>query len=437
VRRERTFTRTLNGFSARLDARAQAELERSDGVAGVYPVRAVYPAALTAETLALPEFRPGAGRRPDVGLPGFDGAGHRIALLDSGVALEHPFLRGRVARGLDLVDGDRRAAAEPKPDDPSRVESHGTRMAGILVGGAGPAGLGGIAAGARVFPIRILGWERAGDGSYALMGTGDTLLAGLERAVDPDGDGDVEDVADVTLAAVVEPYSSFADSPESRAVEGATRLGTLVVASAGNDGRAGRGFGTVGAPGGAAAALTVGALDARREVLDARTIVRVGDDELLDARTAALGALRPDGELPVAALVGPSLGNAERPETELASGTELADFFDPRGLSRVAGRAVLLPLAARSSSAFATPSPRVRARSSSQAARSFRARSTSTRGPPFRWSRSRPTPARTPPQRSPGARPSRSRSAARAASRTPRGVRSRRSPRAGWRSAGT
>jgi len=34
-----SFTRTLNGFSAALDDRALAELERIGGVAGVYPVR--------------------------------------------------------------------------------------------------------------------------------------------------------------------------------------------------------------------------------------------------------------------------------------------------------------------------------------------------------------------------------------------------------------
>ncbi|MDQ4081747.1 MAG: S8 family serine peptidase, partial [Actinomycetota bacterium] len=263
--RERTFTRTLNGFSALLDARAQAELERSEGVAGVYPVRTVYPASISAQTLLRPEFRPGAGRRPDISLSGFDGRGIRIALLDSGVDLDHPFLNGRVLPGIDLVARDRRAAAERKPDEPNQLESHGTRMAGILVGAGGPGDLRGVAPGARVLPIRVLSWERTADGTYRLLGRGDTLLAGLERAVDPDRDGDVEDAADVALAALVEPYAAFGDSPGARAVLGATRLGTLVVAPSGNDGRAGAGFGTVGAPGGAASALTVGALDARQE----------------------------------------------------------------------------------------------------------------------------------------------------------------------------
>jgi hypothetical protein len=342
VTRDRTFTRTFNGFSARLDSRAQAELERSKGVVGVFPVRTVYPASVTSEALAQPEFRAGAGRRPDVGLPGFDGTGVRIALLDGGVDLDHPLLHGRVLQGIDLVGKDRRAAAERKPDEPSRFESHATRMAGVLVGSDGPGGLAGVAPGARVLPIRVLGWERASDGSYALLGRGDVLLAGFERAVDPDGDGDVEDAAQVTLAAVVEPYASFPDSPEARAVAGATRLGTLVVAPAGNDGRGGRSFGTVGAPAGTAAALAVGALDSRLESLAARTRLSVGGDEALDTAAAVVGAVQPEGDLPVTALLGATLGDPGRPGGDSADGSSLADFFSPQGVSRVAGRAVLL-----------------------------------------------------------------------------------------------
>ena len=343
VERAFSFTRTLNGFSALVDARAQAELERNALVAGLYPVRTLYPASVVSRTLARDDFRPDAGRRPDAPLPGFDGSGMTIALLDSGVDRAHPYLRGRVLPGVDLVGRDRRVAPEAKPDEPRRVETHGTRMAGILVGSGGPAGLHGAAPGALVLPIRILGWERAADGSYALMGRGDALLAGLERAVDPDSDGDVEDAAKIALAAVVEPYASFGDSPESRAVDGATRLGTLVVAPSGNDGRAGRGFGTVGAPGGASAALTVGALDARAEVLAARTALRTGGDDLFDADLRVLGAVAPRGSLPVAGLLGPSLADPRRAPTAVASGRALADFFDKDGVSRVAGRAALLP----------------------------------------------------------------------------------------------
>ena len=161
-----------------------------------------------------------------------------VALLDAGVERGHSDLRGRVLPGYDLVDGAAPAVARSKPE---------TQGASRRTERAWPASwrvaelVGGVAPGARILPIRILGWRRTLDGSYAVLGRGDTLVAGLERAVDPDGNGDLRDAADIALAAVVEPYASFPDSPEARAVAGATRLGTLVVAPAGNDGRAGRG----------------------------------------------------------------------------------------------------------------------------------------------------------------------------------------------------
>ena len=47
IHRELVFTRVLDGFSAVLDARGVAELERNPLVVGIYPVRTVYPAEAT------------------------------------------------------------------------------------------------------------------------------------------------------------------------------------------------------------------------------------------------------------------------------------------------------------------------------------------------------------------------------------------------------
>src|SRR6187455_2941542 len=46
-----SYSRVLNGFSAPLDARAIAVLERRPEVAGVYPVRAAYPASVSSVLL--------------------------------------------------------------------------------------------------------------------------------------------------------------------------------------------------------------------------------------------------------------------------------------------------------------------------------------------------------------------------------------------------
>src|SRR5215211_2971530 len=63
-----SFTRVLNGFSAPLDARAIALLERRPEVAGVYPVRIAYPASISSEMLGT---KGGAGEAalPSLRLP--------------------------------------------------------------------------------------------------------------------------------------------------------------------------------------------------------------------------------------------------------------------------------------------------------------------------------------------------------------------------------
>jgi minor extracellular serine protease Vpr len=330
VEPEETFTRTVNGFSARLDARAVAELDRSPSVVGVYPVRAVYPAE--AEALRAPAV----GAQAGVSLPGFDGHGEKVALLDTGVDVSQSGLAARLSRGFDLVGGDRKPRPEADPADEGRVEAHGTRMAALVAA---------VAPGARIVPIRVVGWQQQKDGRTALTGRGDQLISGLERAVDPNGDGAVTDAATIALAPLVEPFAAFTDSPESRAVEGATNLGTLVVAPAGNDGSSGIGFGSIGAPGGAPDALTVGAADARSRVPMANAWLRAGTDTVAARAVRVLGRTQVSARstLTVAGLLGPSLANpGQAPEAE-AGGSALGDFFDTNGVSRVAGRAALVP----------------------------------------------------------------------------------------------
>ena len=344
IQRDQVFTRTFNGFSARVGARGLAELERAHGIAGVYPVRTVYPASPAAEAVAGEELQPGGGGRVEVGLAGRDGQAVTVALLDTGVERLHPFLRGRVLRGFDVVDGDQNASPGAKPGEPGVLEAHGTRLAGLVVGDDGPDGLRGVAPGARLFPIRVLGWRQTSDGSWSVLGRGDHLLAGLERAVDPDQDGVVDDAARIALVGGVQPYAAFADSPEARAVAGAARLGTLVIAPVGNDGRPGPGFGSVAAPAAASEALAVGTLDARREVLQADATLEVGSDTVLDETVRILGAAAPqsDVRMEVAAVAGPTLAAPDRADDEAATGDALGDFFGEDGVSLVAGKAAVV-----------------------------------------------------------------------------------------------
>jgi subtilisin family serine protease len=336
VQPEFSYTRAVNGFSAAFDARGVALLERAPDVAGVYPVRAAYPAALTSRQLTSSEF----GQRPNIGLSDKDGRGVTIALLDTGVDRAQPFLRGRVASGIDIVGGEAGALAAARPDEPAQLERHGTEMAGLLVGSGGPGALGGVAPGATVLPIRVAGWQRDASASWSVYGRTDQVLAGLERAVDPNGDGDAHDAARVALIAVAEPFAAFANGPLAHAAAGATRLDTLVVAPAGNDGPAGPGYGSIAGPGGAPEVLTVGAVDLRPRFGQVRVVLRAGLRVELDGMRPLAGAVAPARPLDV------GIG-APRARTTGPAGyrgaVPLLDFFDRRGSSLVAGRAALLP----------------------------------------------------------------------------------------------
>jgi subtilisin family serine protease len=328
------YTRTLNGFAAPIDSRALALLERDKDVLGIYPVRAAYPAALSPAELRSRPFASGSGRRAELGIPGADGRGIVVALLDTGVDVTHPFIRDRLLDGLDMLDPERRGIARGHPDEPARIERHATQMAGLIAGAGGPGGIAGVVPAARILPIRVAGWQPDAEGGFAVYGRTDQVLAGLERAVDPDGDGDVLDAARVAVIGLNEPFSSFPDGPLARAVEGATRLDTLVVVPAGNEGPAGPGYGSVGGPGGAPAALTVGAADARRETATVHLVVRAGLQILVDRELPLAGATAPAGPLQL---------TVARPRRQGAVRAEpLARYFDERGYSLVAGRATLL-----------------------------------------------------------------------------------------------
>jgi hypothetical protein len=336
VQPEFSFTRTLNGFSAAFDARGIALLERAADVAGVYPVRAAYPASLSSQLLTSSEF----GERPNIYLSDKDGRGVTIALLDTGVDRAQPFLRGRVTGGIDIVGGDAGALAASQPDEPVQLERHGTELAGLLVGSGGPGALAGVAPGATLLPIRVAGWQRDATANWAVYGRTDQVLAGLERAVDPNGDGDAHDAARVALVGVAEPFAGFADSPGALAAEGATRLDTLVVAPAGNDGPAGPGYGSVAGPGGAPAVLTVGAVDLRSRYGQARVVLRAGLRVDFDGMRPLAGSVTPSVPLDVG--IGGPRAETTQPVGEHGA-VPLLDFFDRRGASLVAGRAALLP----------------------------------------------------------------------------------------------
>jgi minor extracellular serine protease Vpr len=328
---EYRYTRVVNGFSARLDPTSAALLDDDREVIGIYPVRIAYPAQ-AAES--------GGGVLPsavaDLEIAGLDGTGVTVALLDTGVDPSHPYLRRRVLSGVDVINPGSGGIAQPHPTIPGRPERHGTELAGIVAGIEGPDGLHGIAPGASILPVRVGGWQPNSEGGYSIYSRTDQLLAGLEAAVDPNGDGDVLDAARIALIGMVEPYAAFADGPLPRAIAGAADLDLLTIVPAGNDGRAGPGYGSVAGPGGAVDALTVGAADGRLAAPTVRVHVRAGLRVLYE-EDVPLGGAPTDTVTAGIAVV----------DRRTAS-RGLRALFTEDGVSAVAGQAVLLPRSALS-----------------------------------------------------------------------------------------
>ncbi len=76
------------------------------------------------------------------------GAGVVVAVVDTGVDLSHPDLRGRLVPGRDFVDPG------TPPDD---QQGHGTFMAGLIAADTGNNyGVASVAPLAKIMPVRVL-----------------------------------------------------------------------------------------------------------------------------------------------------------------------------------------------------------------------------------------------------------------------------------------
>ncbi|MET8077747.1 S8 family serine peptidase [Streptomyces sp. NPDC005303] len=177
---------------------------------------------------------------PQIGAPaawaaGFDGTGTKVAVLDTGIDTSHPDLAGKVVAEQDF------SGTGATTDR----FGHGTHVASTVAGsGAKSDGkYKGVAPGARLLNAKVL--NDTGGGSDS------DIIAGMEWAV--------AQGADVVSLSLGGPDFPEVDPMEEAVNRLSAESGTLFVIAAGNEGESGET--TVGSPGSAASALTVGAVD--------------------------------------------------------------------------------------------------------------------------------------------------------------------------------
>ncbi|MFN2593628.1 MAG: S8 family serine peptidase [Actinomycetota bacterium] len=274
----------INGFSAQLTPSAAEALAHRPDVAKVEPVGIV--------TLANSTSVPFIGATKVWHRLGVKGQGMTVADVDTGIDYTHKDFGGpgtlkayrrndpryiepgtfptkKVIGGYDLV-GDNYDVLDddpsndiPRPDpDPLDFDGHGTHTAGTCCGNGVPGKVGpGVAPKSKIYSFKV--WDEGNS-------TDDVLVAGYERAVDPNQDGSTRDHVDVLTFSGGVDYGTQS-STEARAAEQVVKTGTVFVAAAGNDGNqaAGGSAYDLGTP---AAAPDVIAVGASVDEFDAQTI---------------------------------------------------------------------------------------------------------------------------------------------------------------------
>ncbi|MDP2727440.1 MAG: S8 family peptidase [Dehalococcoidia bacterium] len=169
---------------------------------------------------------------PLIGAPqawqaGFTGRGVKVAIVDTGVDIDHPALAGRVAATHDVTG-----------EGFSDANGHGTHVAGIVA--SADSRYQGVAPEATILAVKAMGAFGSGSTSWA--------IAGLEWAV--------ENGAQVINLSLGSDGNGDGTDPLSRACDAAVGRGVVVCVAAGNMGPL---SGSIGSPGGARQVITVGA----------------------------------------------------------------------------------------------------------------------------------------------------------------------------------
>lgn len=207
--REHVYSHAIRGFSARMSRAERQRLAADPSVAfieadvKVHSCSQTIPTGVrrilaTENTLARIDGVDGEGERVDVG----------VAIIDSGIDLDHPDLN--VVGGRNFIK-----FSSPAEDD----NGHGTHVAGIVGALDNDFGVVGVAPGARLWALKVLGED--GTGSMA------DVIAAVDYVT---ANADKISVANLSLGGEGQLATL------RMAIQNSIAQGVVYVAAAGNDG---------------------------------------------------------------------------------------------------------------------------------------------------------------------------------------------------------
>ena len=293
----RAFDVLFNGVSIDASPAMRAKIARLPGVKAMYPVEIIQaPKPIKGE-------KPAGASDLDIALQltgadqvqamGYNGAGIKVGVIDTGVDYDHPLLGGngtpgstafpsaRVQYGYDFV-GDAYNADPSSPDynpvpnpdaNPDDCAGHGTHVAGII-----GANAGGVAPNVTFGAYRVFGCNGSTEA--------DVMIAAMERAL-----ADGMQVVNQSIG------SSFQwpEYPTAKAADRLVKAGVVMVASIGNSGTSG--LYAAGAPGVGKSVIGVASFDNTHVKLNEFTVsddnTAIGWQQATGAPNAPLSGSKP------------------------------------------------------------------------------------------------------------------------------------------------
>lgn len=276
-----TYATVVNAMTVTVKGSQLHQLIALNGVKGVYPIVEYNADPIDSVIAPLMNKSGPLLETPEIWKAGYDGTGIKVGILDTGIDYEHPDLKAVYKGGWNFVDHNKgppdhyarpRAADDPyettpldRPADRPLVNEknrtfetqHGTHVAGIIAAqGNNPYGIKGIAPKVEIHSYRVLGAYGNGNSNW--------IIAAINKAVE-----EKMDIINLSLG----NDSNDPDYITAIAINNAMLAGSVAVVSTGNNGP---NKGTVGSPGTAAFAISVGNSTIPEDMMNANLNFNVG-----------------------------------------------------------------------------------------------------------------------------------------------------------------